>query len=113
MTRDQPANDARVTVAHALKALTRIREEAVSRNALALLQSQENDLSTLAQFIAERSQEVAPAENTGLPCVYCGEKLKRLDVQKDDAGDVVVRISTKVKPSEIKALAKILTMFKE
>jgi hypothetical protein len=79
--------------------------------ALKKLSGAEQDLTTLAQFIAERHVAEAPPENTGLPCLYCGERLQRVNVGLNDTDTLLrVRVNADFSWKEFRALLGVLKM---
>ena len=69
------------------------------------------DLQTVAQYVVERHVSEAPPENTGLPCPYCEQKLKRLDARREDDGTIRVQISARVQPKELLSMIGMLKGF--
>lgn len=102
---DDPNDEERVSPAEALQALHRIGEE----------------LKIVAQVIAEKlidhGRQKAPADNAGLPCLYCGEKLERVKIERvspetSEKEELVdVRVSSRMKRSDLSALRQLLRSF--
>lgn len=72
------------------------------------------DLKIVAQAVAVHLVEKAPAENTGLPCPYCEQKMPRMDIKRIflDGGEVLdIRISDRVDQKKLKAVISFLKNF--
>lgn len=60
---------------------------------------------TIATYASQRTS--APRENTGLPCPYCGEKQRAIDLNVGPER-VVVRIAKEMPLSELASFARFL-----
>lgn len=103
-------SDQRVTVLQALKELgalkARLGEFGLDTDHFA------TSIQTLTQFIAERAVSSAPSDNSGLPCEYCGEKQKKIVLERIGE-DLVVRVNVRVGKKDFTALLGILKAFKD
>lgn len=73
------------------------------------------DLKIVSQAVAERVVNKAPAENAGLPCPYCQEKLPRMDLKRlfVNGEEVVdVRVSCRANKKELLAITRFLKTFR-
>lgn len=73
------------------------------------------DLKIITQAVAVRLVKRAPAENQGLPCPYCEEKLPRLNVERRRAAgeseEFGIHISDRVDQKGLKGIISVLKNF--